>query len=881
MALVSSIPEIIESGLNAKLILISAPAGFGKTTAICDWIDEYKIPCAWYSIDQNDNDPVEFLSYVISSIHSLNKQIGSRALKLLKSPNQYNPESVINLLLNDIVETDIDTLLILDDFHLITNKEILTLLNYLLDHLPKKFHLIISTRSDPFLPFARIRSQHQLIEIRSEDLSFTAGDIFTLFKKKMGIKLSIDDANILEEKTEGWIAGLQLAALSLQNEQDISGLIHGLKGNNRYIVDYLMEEVLRKQENKMVEFLLKTAVLESFSAALCDRVLEINNSQLFIDQLEKENMFLVPLDKNREWFRYHHLFADLLKQQLVQDKGIHIEELHQRSAAFYEEHNMHEIALKHLLLINVYDKSIRLLDTIAEELWKNGFHKSLLNYGNQIPDENIKDSKEFSFFYSWILITAGENKKAKVLLKFAERKLKHSLGELEPSSEEKQYKKETLGKIYVAFAYLFSLEDHPEITFDYCDKAIELLSRQNPFWLSWLWYVRGIGNSAIGNLHDSVEDFHKALIYGRSTDNLYLISSILIRLADSEQQIGLYTSAYNKCIDFLKNMDSKGYSDVTRAEWIYAGLFTNLAGTQFIWANLEKALEYIKTAYKLIISEKDIFLKTIILLSYSGILHYLGRYKDSKEKFEEFEDQVKKNQLSPYFEYASLAYKLYLLNDLKELEKANALIAEKGLKIENEINYTNEVAYLGYSKVLMSQGRLRDAETILTKLSNLPNVKNRVERILEIKIQYSLLNKNLGHMDKAVEFLMEAMEIAKKEFLLQYFVSVSDQIDDILHMSYKIQATSQSKIPKEFIVKLKHAINRKEQRSKITQNGTLSIRELDTLKLMAEHYKNREIAAELFISLNTVKTHVRNILLKLDVESRIQAIEKAKKIGII
>jgi LuxR family transcriptional regulator, maltose regulon positive regulatory protein len=281
----SGLFEKLNSGLNRKLILVSAPAGFGKTTVVSDWIIQNKIPTAWYSLDEADNDPVDFLRYFISGIQSIHSEFGENALRLLNSQNKPSGESLVNLLINEIFRINQDFLSVVDDFHLIKSNEVLKLVTYFLEHIPGNIHFVIMTRSDPALSVSRLRSQQQLVELRSSDLSFSADDISLLFNKKLKLGLSPEDVSALEKKTEGWIAGLQLTALSMQGREDTSGFIRDLKGDNRYIMDYLMEEVLKIQTDEIKEFLLQTSILEQMSAPLCDSLLNRNDSQLILETL--------------------------------------------------------------------------------------------------------------------------------------------------------------------------------------------------------------------------------------------------------------------------------------------------------------------------------------------------------------------------------------------------------------------------------------------------------------------------------------------------------------------------------------------------------------------------------------------------------------------
>ena len=343
-----------------------------------DWINQNKIPTAWFSLDNGDNDPANFLSYIISGIQSIHTAFGQSALKLLNSPNQPSGESIAGLLINEILNINQNFLLVFDDFHLIKSNEVLKLVTYLIEHIPGNIHIVILTRSDPAISVSRLRSQNQLVELRSSDLSFSANDISVLFNKKLKLGLSIDDVYSLETKTEGWIAGLQLTALSMKDREDISGFIQDLKGDNRYIMDYLMEEVLKIQTDDINDFLLQTSILEQMSAPLCNAVLNINNSQLILETLEKNNMFVIPLDEERNWYRYHHLFAELLKQRLHLREKATIIELHNKACEWFKNNSMPLFAIEHAIVTENFEKSIQFLGEIVEAMWKNGQHAAII-----------------------------------------------------------------------------------------------------------------------------------------------------------------------------------------------------------------------------------------------------------------------------------------------------------------------------------------------------------------------------------------------------------------------------------------------------------------------------------------------------------------------
>jgi LuxR family maltose regulon positive regulatory protein len=870
----------LHEGLNRKLILVSAPAGFGKTTLISDWINQHKIPTAWFSIDTGDNDPVVFLSYIISGIQSIKSEFGQSALELLKSPNKPAAESIAGLLINDILEITQDFLLVLDDFHLINSTEILDLVTFLLEHIPENIHIVIATRSDPTLPLAKLRSQHQLIELRSSELSFKANEISILFNKRFKFKLSNEDVYSLETKTEGWISGLQLAALSMQGHDDSSAFIEAFAGNNRYIMDYLIEEVLKIQPDDVKEFLLKTSILSQFSAPLCNAVLDRTDSQFILERLEKNNMFVVPLDDERQRYRYHHLFADLLKQRLLSQDKSTIKELHVKACEWFEQNNLFDFAIEHALEINNYEKSIQILGQVVAKMWESGQHSAIMKYGDLLPDEFIKKNADFCLYYSWILIAAGQIKIAESYLASAEHITQQIIGKNNSSLYDIQSAKKLLGKIAVAFAYLHSHNEHSEKIFDYCKIAMEHLSEDDPLWFSWAWFSFGIAYLSNGEVIKSSEAFEKALAYGKKSGNIYLITTIVIRLAENEQQLGHYKSAYTKCSNLLALLKEKGYSEISKTEWTFAALYFNIGITHFMWAELDVSYENISIAYKLCKSGKDIYLKIFILMFYSFMLLMRGE-KDAEEKINELEDIIKQNKIPPFLMSMFIGWKIYVLMHAKQITQADNLISEHGLGLHNTKTHANEAAYSAYARLLLAQNKLDDAELLLSELYTLANEGRRIERMIEIKISMAIMHQKKDNHEKGVSNLMEAMELASEENLISMFLYNIEDINGLLEDLYKRQATSRNRISKEFIRKFKLMVENMQKRISAFSNSELSARELDTLKLVGENLSNQEIADKLFISLNTVKTHLKNINLKLEVDNRTKAVLKAKELGLV
>lgn len=865
---------------NSKLALISAPAGFGKSTTVSDWIDHEHISAVWFSIDNYDNDVVTFLSYTIAALQGIDEKIGIGAMELLNSPNPPRPESVINMLINDVVTVKGNSVLVFDDFHLINNTEILSAFAYFLDYLPQNLHLILISRSDPTLPIAKLRSQQQVIELRSSDLSFTAQDIAILFNKNLKIKLSENNIKSLAQKTEGWIAGLQLAALSMQGQEDNSAFINAFAGNNRYIMDYLIEEVLKVQSNEIKEFLLKTSILEQYSASLCNAILDRTDAQTLIEELENHNMFVFPLDEERVWYRYHHLFADLLKQRLQQSYKTELETLHSKACSWFEENQMFDLAIEHAMQINDHKKCVVLLGKTAEELWANGNHDVLVKYGDLLPDELIMENAEFSLYYAWILIASGLISKAEPYLLSAKDVIYNGIKLLDNNSNEEQKLKHLLGKVSVALAYLYSHNETSEKTFGYCDTAMNNLPDNNTFWLSWAWFSYGVCYFSKGLLSSSVEAFTKAYNYGKKTDNIYLMSTIVIRMAENEQALGNYKLAYKRCADLLQFINDKGFAEITKVDNNYAAMYFIMGVSQFTWAQFDKAFENIKIAYTLSKGVKDIFIRVLSTVVYAFVLKELGDV-ESFNKMKELDELMEQDEVPMFLVWLHRGWKIYLLLDKNEVDEAQKLANSYGLNLSAEKTHINDSAYISYCRILFMQNKLDDAEKLITELYDLAQRAGRIERIIELKVLFAALYNYKEEEPKAIHFLMEAMKLAADQNLLSHFVFNVNHIKNILDKVLQIHATKKTDIPQEFINNLKKAIANKEQLNSIAPNAHLSNRELDTLKAMAEELSNQQIADKLFVSLNTVKTHLKNIYLKLEVDNRKKAIEKAKELNLI
>src|SRR3954467_6871877 len=393
-------PRLIEAltrRAESALTLVSAPAGFGKTTLLTEWVADWLTAApagercaAWLSLDPRDNDPALFWRYLVTALDAAAPGVGSHSLEQLQSA-QTPTEAVLTTLLNDLNAVENDVVLVLDDFHVIEAPDVQGGMTFLLEHLPPRIHLVIAARADPSLPLARLRGRGELVEVRAADLRFTPDEAAVYLNGVMGLALTPRDVEALEGRTEGWIAALQLAALSMQGRDDVAGFIAGFAGDDRYIVDYLAEEVLQRQSERVRSFLLQTSVLGRLSGPLCDAVTGHGGGRAMLEALERANLFLVPLDDRRHWYRYHHLFADVLQARLLAEQPDRVPELHRRASGWHAEHGEPSEAIRHALAGGDPERAADLVELAMPAARQNRHDTTLRHWFRQLPEHVLRN----------------------------------------------------------------------------------------------------------------------------------------------------------------------------------------------------------------------------------------------------------------------------------------------------------------------------------------------------------------------------------------------------------------------------------------------------------------------------------------------------------
>ncbi len=394
--------------MGSKLTLISAPAGFGKSTLVSEWIMSSGLPVAWLSLDENDNDPARFLIYMIGALQTISPNLGAGLLDAVQSSQTPSIDSILTALLNEIANIPNNFILVLDDYHLTDSTSVDDVLVFLIEHLPPQMHLVITTREDPSLPIPRLRARNQLTEIRAADLRFTPSEATEFLNQIMNLDLSVEEVAALETRTEGWIAGLQLAAISMRGQEDVHGFIQAFAGDHRYIVDYLVEEVLQRQSEEIRNFLLQTSILDRLNGLLCDAVTAQLGSKSKLEQLQRGNLFLIPLDDRREWYRYHHLFADVLRMHLMTEQFDIVPILHKRASEWCEQNNLTADAIRHALSAEDFERAAELIEKALPFMRQSRQESTLLGWLKALPDELFQHHPVLNVNYAGTLLQNGQ-----------------------------------------------------------------------------------------------------------------------------------------------------------------------------------------------------------------------------------------------------------------------------------------------------------------------------------------------------------------------------------------------------------------------------------------------------------------------------------------
>jgi LuxR family maltose regulon positive regulatory protein len=888
-----------------KLTLVSAPAGFGKTTLLCEWINQSTIPnpqspnFAWLSLDESDNDPARFLAYFIAALQAIGADIGKGALSALQSPQPPPTEIILTGLINEIAAIPDRIVLVLDDYHLIEAQPIHDALTFLLRNLPPQMHLVIATRDDPPLPLARLRARGQLTELRAADLRFTSSEAAAFLNQVMSLNLSAEDIAALERRTEGWIAGLQLAAISMQGHDDVRGFIDGFAGTHRHILDYLAEEVLEQQSESVQTFLLQTAILDRLTGSLCDAMrfgdakssTGQDNGQTTLETLERANLFIVSLDNERRWYRYHQLFADLLRQRLRQTQPEQVATLHQQASEWYEQNGFIDEAIEHALRAEDHERAARLIEEQADAIWQRGEQAKLRRWLAELPVELVYSKAQLCIFRAWYLFGSGQQDAAEQCLQAAEQVLDLSPSRAAGTSpiERDQLsgpdRVKIQGRVATIRAFMASFRGDVPGIIQYARQALDHLPERDSAWRSSAAIALGDAHSFNGHSVAAHRARLEAWEASKAAGNIYMILIASLKMAVTVRQQGKLRRVIEICQQQLQLANEGGLSQTAVVGWLLAIWGEVLAELD----DLDGAIHRAKNGVELAERGSDVGMHGWSYLCLIRVLFSRGDMSGAQAIIQKMESIAREYDVPPWITNLMAAWKARIWLAQDKLDTASQWVSERGLDADGDPTYLHEMEYVALARILIAQGRLDEATSLLQRLLEATETGGRTSRSIEILMLQALATQAGGDASRAMAALERVLTLAQPGGFIRTFVDEGPPMAQLLYEAAArgIMSDYAGKLLAAFADATKDEGRTTGLLSSVVDRRSsaliesLSERELEVLRLIAEGLTNREIAARLFLALNTVKAHTRNIYGKLGVHSRTQAVARARTMGLL
>ncbi|MEW5873076.1 MAG: LuxR C-terminal-related transcriptional regulator [Chloroflexota bacterium] len=888
----------IVKGLRGPLTLVIAPAGFGKTTLVAAGAVAAGMPVAWLSLDKNDNQAGRFLSYLVAALQEADARIGSGAAQLLAASQQAPPEAVLTSLINDLDATGKEIALVLDDYQLINSQAVHEEVAFLLEYCPKALHLVIASRSDPPLPVARLRGRGQAVEIRAADLRFTESEAAQFLNEVMGLRLEARAVALLEKRTEGWIAGLQMAALSMRDREDVFGFIEGFSGTNRYILDYLLEEVLASQPPAVQHFLLHTSILERLAAPLCEAVLvngegskkdgkerstspeapSAGQPASMLAYLEKANLFLVPLNDERVWYRYHQLFADLLRTQLHRLLGAQgVASLHVRAADWHGEYGSILEAINHASLAADEARVERFIEQNYMELVSRGEQVGLRYWAGKLSKELVYRRPWLCIYEAYSHAWFGELDEADRLLEEAEKRIGDEIAAPEVQS--------MLGHLAYVKSRVTAMRGDIQRAIEYCLTARQYTPDDNlalqldtQITLGYEYFLEGDYANASPVLNEMI----RSGIAAGAVINTVAAACLLARLAAVQGQLNQAYDTYLMATQSIPEASGQHLGAKALVEIGLAEVYCERNDLAAALAHVKQGLELLPMWDK----ADDWALAYVIL----------GRIQMAQAKRDEAAEAIEKAarfiQTRGVFCEARMAVeaarvRLWLAQgDLQPAQRWAVSQAESPSSSER-FCFRNELADIIQARVLIAQNRLAEAGALLATLEETARSAGRMGRVIEILLLQVLARREMGDTAGALQALGKCLGLAGPQGYTRIFLDEGQPVQRLL-IQWLAQASAGPW--RDYAAHLLSQFNAEPDMTSTTQEKAspnealiepLSQREIEVLQLMALGKTNREIAGQLIVSPGTVKAHTASIYRKLDVSNRTEAAARARKLGIL
>jgi LuxR family transcriptional regulator, maltose regulon positive regulatory protein len=865
----------LEREPGRRLTLISAPAGFGKTTLLVEWLngrEDEDRSVAWVSLDEGDNDPVRFLSYLVAALRrTVGEGFGEGVLAALRSPEPPRMEAVLGAFVNELVDLPGELAVVLDDYHVIDTEAVHGVVSFLLEHLPPNAHLVISSRVNPPLQLSRLRTRNQMTELDAAELSFTPEEAGTFLNSVMALDLSGEAIATLEERTEGWIAGLQLAALSMRDRKDVSSFIRSFSGSHRDVLDYLAEEVLERQPGRVREFLLETSIAEHLTGTLCDALTGRTDGQEMLEGLERGNLFVVALDEERRWYRYHHLFADFLRGRLVRERPESLGDLHLRASGWYEGNGHLAEAIGHALSAPDHDVAARLIEEGVEGAVERGEGTTALRWLEALPTEAKRRRPRLFVEHAVALVITGRTDDAEPLLKEAERTA-------EVGGEDGRF---LLGFASTVRSWRARLRgDAPEAV-ELARRALSLLPDGGAPVRNYAAVRLGDALRAVGDLAAADEAYAEAAEIDRAARHPYGRLAGMVMHARVRAEQGRLREADEAFWRALRLLTERGFELSPAAGIAHIGMGALL----YEHDDLDQAERALERGVELAERTGDVSTLVWAYITRSRNKRARGDEGGALESARQAE-RVARDSGADLQIAIALAWMTRLRLARGDLTEAAAFEQQRAANADDAAGAARVVDRLTSARLLLAQGRHREALPLLEELGETAEAAGRTGDLIKILALQALALWAAGKKERAVSTVAGALALAEPEGYVRTFVDEGAPMAELL--SEVLEALQRGRldppIPTHYLRKLLVALERDDAVARSPAKRLpepLSGRELEVLQLIAAGKTNRQISSELFVSVGTVKTHLNNLYRKLDARSRTQAVARGRELNLI
>jgi LuxR family maltose regulon positive regulatory protein len=860
------------------LLLVSAPAGAGKTTLLSQWSHHSEWPVVWVSLDAGDNDPVHFWSYITMALDNLEPKIGQHLLPLVHSPRPEQTEYLVATLVNLIRLIPDHFVLVLDDYHWIEAEVIHTALAYLLDYLPATMHLILASRTDPPLPLARWRARGQLLELRALDLRFSGDETETLLNQAIQLNLSEQEVAVLQDRTEGWVAGLQLAALVIEERREGQGAnsLLDFRGDERYLVDYLASEVLRQQPETLRTFLLQTAIVATLNGSLCDALTGHANSQVILEQLHRRNLFITALDHKGQ-YRYHHLFADFLRDQLQRDPVYDVPELHSRAAAWYEQNGQFDQAITHMLAAGQVTEASCLIQKTARRYFMRGEATTLLNWFKALPDQVIRSQPLFCLIYAWVLVNSGQVEAATPYLDHLEATLDH------PDQQNL-----LLGEAATVRARMGAIRGDLAQIIHFSQHALALLPAEASLLRSSALLDLASVSKSRYDFEDAQAAFREAIQLSRAAGNLRTTMLGVYYLADLHLTLGQFQQAaqlYQQGLEWDRQVTPPSALSC----WVHAGLGALL----YEWNELAEATHHLRRAIELSRQSGEVKVMMYVRMTLAQALLTQEQPDGAMATLQTAAEIAQQTNIVEIAQQIDLIrLKLWLRQG--QVDTAAAWLQQHGLALQNKSLLPHQLTMLAWLHLAQSQTPHPPPSDDLARIIDLVQAQYETDsarglawpRVSELML-LALAHQALGQTGEAVNNMALAVSTAEPMGLIRTFTDYPGPAVATLLRQVASRPRRSGYLSKLMAVFEEAQPPARTVNSSLTPIADqpliepLNQREIEVLQHIANGLSNQEIADEMVLALSTVKWYLRNIYDKLQVNRRTQALAKAKALNLL